>query len=70
MRIVAVITDPAVTTRILAHRARAQDPTHRSRSHRRADDSHGELDCSDPTELALLPGPGPPYSVPLRKSAA
>lgn len=32
MRIVAVITDPAVITRILAHRARARDPTHRSRS--------------------------------------
>ena len=26
MRIVAVITDPAVITRILAHRARARDP--------------------------------------------
>jgi hypothetical protein len=32
MRIVAVITDPAIITRILAHRARARDPTHRSRS--------------------------------------
>ncbi|HEV8613664.1 MAG TPA: serine hydrolase [Gemmatimonadales bacterium] len=32
MRLVAVITDPAVITRILAHRARARDPTHRSRS--------------------------------------
>jgi hypothetical protein len=32
MRIVAVITDPAVITRILTHRARARDPTHRSRS--------------------------------------
>jgi hypothetical protein len=32
MRMVAVITDPAVITRILAHRARARDPTHRLRS--------------------------------------
>ena len=32
MRIVAVITDPAVITRILAHRARVRDSPHRSRS--------------------------------------
>ncbi len=32
MRIVAVITDPAVITRILAHRARARDSPQRSRS--------------------------------------
>ena len=32
MRLVAVITAPAVITRILTHRARARDPTHRSRS--------------------------------------
>jgi MOSC domain-containing protein len=32
MRIVAVITEPAVITRILAHRVRARDPTPRLRS--------------------------------------
>ena len=32
MRIVAVITEPAVITRILAHRVRARDPTPRVRS--------------------------------------
>ncbi len=32
MRIVAVITEPAVITRILAHRARVRDSPHRSRS--------------------------------------
>lgn len=31
MRIVAVITEPAVITRILAHRVRARDPTPRLR---------------------------------------
>jgi hypothetical protein len=40
MRIVAVITDPAVIARILAHRARARDPATGRGAHRRAGDAH------------------------------
>jgi hypothetical protein len=36
MRIVAVITDPAVIIRILAHRPRGRDSPHRSRQRRAA----------------------------------
>lgn len=40
MRIVAVITEPAVITRILAHRVRARDPTPRLRGPLREGAAH------------------------------
>jgi hypothetical protein len=40
LRIVAVITEPAVITRILAHRVRARDPTPRLRGPLRKGAAH------------------------------
>jgi hypothetical protein len=61
MRIVAVITEPAVITRILAHRVRARDPTPRLRGppprRRRALTPTG---ATPPSPSLVVPGPPNP----------